>query len=90
MEMEKTLEQTTEHPLVKVREFHEELKAEMRTIQAKTDATSKEMKANQQEMAANMHAWKKGMEACVGKLEASGEKSDVIAEHQEVSNKGKV
>jgi hypothetical protein len=49
-----------EHPVAKVREFHEQMKAEMRTIQA-----------NQQEMIVNMDVWKEGMEACVGKLEAN-------------------
>lgn len=73
MEMEKTLEQIMEHPLVKVREFHEEMKAEMRTIQDKTDVTPKEMKAN-------MYAWKEG-------IGANQEKSDVTAQHQEVPNK---
>jgi hypothetical protein len=86
MEMEKTLEQIMEHPLAKVREFHEEMKAEMRTIQADTDVTLKEMKANQLEMIANMDAWKEGMEVCVGKLEANRKKSDAVVEHHEVPN----
>jgi hypothetical protein len=44
--MEKTMEQIMEHLLAKVGEFHEEMKAEMRTNQANMDATIKEIKAN--------------------------------------------
>jgi hypothetical protein len=35
-------------------------------------------------MIAKMDAWVEGAETCVGELEASQEKSDTVAKHQEV------
>jgi hypothetical protein len=40
--------------------------------------------ANEREIISQMDAWIEGTETCVGKLEASREKSDGVAEHQEV------
>jgi hypothetical protein len=46
-----------------------------------------EMKTNQKMLAtviAKMDAWIEGVAACIGELEANQEKSDTVAEHQEV------
>jgi hypothetical protein len=65
-----------------------EIKAEIRTNQAKTDATLQELKAGKfdahhKRMMARMDSQLQKMEACLGKMEAT-EELESEAEHEEV------
>jgi hypothetical protein len=84
--------------LAKVREYHlgmivelngnnEKFEAPWGTLLSQMDMHQDRTETNQWEMMAKMDSWIKRLEVCVGKLEANREKSDAIAEHQEVPRK---
>jgi hypothetical protein len=56
------------------------------TLGARINIHQSRTKANQRETIAKMGAWIEGTKVCVGRLEANREKSDAVAEHQEVPN----
>jgi hypothetical protein len=75
------------HLLVEIRANREEMRAGQELLKEVTARLAKmnaKLDAYHERMIAKLDAWIEGMVAHVGKSEANPEKSDVIAEHQEV------
>jgi hypothetical protein len=73
-----------------VREFHEEMMAEMKTNQkrpeAKIEASSEKLEALREKMLTGQKEMKALLVACIDKMEANAEEIKSVAENQEVSN----
>jgi hypothetical protein len=71
--------------IMKMKQMKERLLAQMKVVQEKMDRHQEKIITKTDAHQERREVWIEGTEVFVGKLEASREKSDALAEHQEVS-----